>query len=178
MTASRTMDGFEMDKWGYPYWGFVLLVLSGTFLWHFFCGARLLLSEDRFVARGKLVCLDRQQREAFCAADQIRQGFKIDSGKIFLLKLDKKVITLNQEKRFQTDLFQFTLQKPAGAPDYEILKSQLVRQGRVFDFYYFCPVCNITSFTLGPCMCCQAEMEYHVREAPKEDQQDDSNQSK
>lgn len=163
---------------GYKKWRVVFLILGGTFLWHCFYGARLLLGEDRFVARGKLVCLDRQRKEALCSADQIRQGFKIDSGRIFLLKLDKKVITLSQEKRFQTDLFQLTLQKPAGAPNYEILKSQLIRQGRVFDFYYFCPVCNITSFTLGPCMCCQAEMEYHVREAPKEDQENDLKKSK
>ncbi len=163
---------------GFTAWRVVFLILSGSFFWHCFGDAGISLSEDRFVARGRLVCLDQHRKEVLCSADQIKRGFKIGSGKIFQLKLDKKVITLNREKRFRTDLFQLTLQKLAGAPDYEILKAQLVRQGLVFDFYYFCPVCNITSFTLGPCMCCQGEMEYHDREAPKEDQENDSNQSK
>jgi hypothetical protein len=170
LKTGERMEAFRITTHVYIRWRIVFLIISGPLLWHFFYGTSLLLSEDRFVTRGRLICLDRQQKEVSCAADQFRQGFKTGSGKIFLLKLDKKVITLNQEKRFQTDLFQLTLQKLEGAPDYEILKSQLVREGRVFDFYYFCPVCNITSFTRGPCMCCQGEMEYHDRETPDEGQ--------
>ena len=46
----------------------------------------------------------------------------------------------------------------------EITKVFSVRDGELFDLYYFCPVCNITSHTPGPCWCCRAEFE--LREEP------------
>jgi hypothetical protein len=153
-----------------------MCVVSGlTGIALLFCFQTLspLFCQDWIVVRGKMVCVDQRNKEIRCEAGQIKKGLITDSGEIFPLKLDKKVITLNQEKRFQTDLFQLTLQKPTGLPAYEVLKAQLIRQGHVYDYYYYCPVCNITSFTLGPCMCCQGEMEYHDRESKQNDKEDE-----
>jgi hypothetical protein len=79
------------------------------------------------------------------------------------LTMDKSVETLNVEKRLQTREFQLTLRQANNSPLYEIIKSQLIRKGKVYDFYYFCEVCNITTYSPGRCMCCQQETEYREK---------------
>ncbi len=46
----------------------------------------------------------------------------------------------------------------------EIIKLQSVRDGRLYDLYYYCETCNITARVGGPCPCCQADLEF--RETP------------
>ncbi|RPJ86183.1 MAG: hypothetical protein EHM18_07530 [Acidobacteria bacterium] len=46
----------------------------------------------------------------------------------------------------------------------EIIKLQSVRDGLLYDLYYFCETCNIKALVGGPCPCCQADLEF--RETP------------
>jgi len=48
----------------------------------------------------------------------------------------------------------------------EIIKLQSVREGLLYDLYYFCETCNIKALVGGPCPCCQADLEF--RETPAE----------
>jgi hypothetical protein len=116
-----------------------------------------------FVVRGELVCLDKGFKESRCSPGEKTFGLKPADGKIYPLKMDKSVETLNVEKRLQTREFQLTLRQANNSPLYEIIKSQLIRKGKVYDFYYFCEVCNITTYSPGRCMCCQQETEYREK---------------
>ena len=46
----------------------------------------------------------------------------------------------------------------------EALSVQSIKGGKVYDIYYFCQLCNITTYTPGPCPCCRQELEF--KEAP------------
>jgi hypothetical protein len=48
----------------------------------------------------------------------------------------------------------------------EVTKVRSVKEGRLYDIYYFCDVCNITAYAPGPCACCRRE--YELRETPIE----------
>jgi rubrerythrin len=40
----------------------------------------------------------------------------------------------------------------------EVVKIQSIKRGKLYDLYYFCEVCNITSYAPGLCPCCRQEM--------------------
>jgi hypothetical protein len=46
----------------------------------------------------------------------------------------------------------------------EIIRVQSVKEGRLYNLYYFCEICNITAYAPGPCPCCGNELEF--RETP------------
>jgi hypothetical protein len=119
------------------------------------------------VVKGLLVCLDGSFEETDCKATPETLGLKSAQGRIYRLKKHGTVDALLAEKRLQTREFKLTLRKDASpSPWYELVKAQLIRSGRLFDFHYFCEVCNITTYAPGLCMCCRQESEY--RESPAE----------
>lgn len=42
----------------------------------------------------------------------------------------------------------------------EIIKVQSIREGKLYDIYYYCEVCNITRNALQLCPCCRDEMAF------------------
>jgi hypothetical protein len=46
----------------------------------------------------------------------------------------------------------------------EIIRVQSVKEGRLYDIFYFCETCNVTAYAPGPCPCCGNELEF--RETP------------
>ncbi|MBM3802661.1 MAG: hypothetical protein FJW26_10185 [Acidimicrobiia bacterium] len=117
------------------------------------------------VVKGLLVCLDGSFKETDCLATPEALGLKADQGRIYPLKKQGTVDALFAEKRLQTREFRLTLRKDQ-SPWYELVRAQLIRGGKLFDFHYFCEVCNITTYAPGLCMCCRQESEY--RESPAE----------
>jgi len=47
----------------------------------------------------------------------------------------------------------------------EIIKVQSVKEGKLYDIFYYCEVCSITAYTPGLCPCCRNELEF--REKPQ-----------
>jgi hypothetical protein len=67
------------------------------------------------------------------------------------------------DSRVRRRLLQITaLQHPDG--QLEALTVQSIKDGKLYDVYYFCQLCNITTYTPGLCPCCRQELEF--REAP------------
>jgi len=112
------------------------------------------------VVTGLLVCLDGSFKEKVCSTAPEILGLKAAEGRIYPLKKHENVDTLFVEKRLQTNEFRLTLRKEASSPWYELVTSQLIRNGKVYDFYYFCDVCNITTHAPGICLCCRQPTEY------------------
>ena len=46
----------------------------------------------------------------------------------------------------------------------EIIRVQSIKEGKLYNLYYFCEICNITAYAPGPCPCCGNELEF--RETP------------
>jgi hypothetical protein len=47
----------------------------------------------------------------------------------------------------------------------ELVKVQSIRQGKLYDLYFFCELCNITAYAPGLCPCCRNELEFRETEA-------------
>ena len=124
-------------------------------------------SGDRnLVVTGRLVCLGANLEETSCQDAPGRPALKADTGQLHVLAAGDAANTLLQEKRLQTRQFRLTMRSLDGGKTFQIVKTQLIRGGKVYDFHYFCEICNITTYSPGPCMCCRAPTEY--REAPAE----------
>ena len=120
--------------------------------------------DQNLVVNGHLVCLGADLKETSCQDAPTRLALKADAGRLFPLAAGDLADTLLQEKRLRTRQFRLTLRSLDGGNTYQIVKTQLIRAGKVYDFHYFCEICNITTYAPGPCMCCRAPTEY--REAP------------
>jgi hypothetical protein len=113
---------------------------------------------------GLLVCLDGSLKETDCGTGPEALGLKVARGRIYPLKKHDNVDALFAEKRLQTREFRLALRKDgASSAWFELVKSQFVRNGKVYDFHYFCAVCNITTHAPGICLCCREETEYQER---------------
>jgi len=116
---------------------------------------------ENVVVTGLLVCLDESLKETACGTAHQALGLKAAGGKIYPLKRHENVDALSVEKRLRTREFKLTLRKDEGAsPWFELVKSQFIRGGKVYNFHYFCEVCNITTHAPGICLCCREETEY------------------
>ena len=135
---------------------FVLLVNYGTENLAF---QKINESKTRLV-RGKIYCLSPKLREVPCDQKDLKIGLKDSDGQLYILNPGESAQTLVKEKKLQTREFQLILSKKTSDNTYEIIKAQLVRNKKIFDFYYFCEVCNITTYTPSACMCCRAATEY------------------
>lgn len=116
------------------------------------------------VAQGTLVCLDRDLAETACSTKNTAYGLKTEEARIYPLKNHENVNALFVEKRLKSPRFQLTLRHEPGSQLYALVRSQFIRDGKLYDFHYFCDVCNITTYAPGLCMCCREETEY--RESP------------
>jgi len=113
------------------------------------------------VVTGLLVCLDGTFREVACGTAPQVFGLKTSGSKIYPLQKHENVDALFAERRLQTREFRLTLRKDsASSPWFELVKSQFIRDGKVYDFHYFCEVCNITTHAPGICLCCREPTEY------------------
>jgi len=122
--------------------------------------------DKNLVVSGGLACLGTNLKETSCRDAPARLALKADTGQLHILAAGDAADTLLQEKRLQTRRFRLTLRSLDSGKTFQIVKTQLIRGGKVYDFHYFCEICNITTYTPGPCMCCRAPTEY--REAPAE----------
>lgn len=120
--------------------------------------------DKNLVVSGRLVCLGAGLEEISCEESATRLALKGDAGRIHPLAAGDAANTLLREKRLKTREFRLTLRSLDGGNTYQIVKSRLIRAGTIYDFHYFCEICNITTYAPGPCMCCRAPTEY--REAP------------
>jgi hypothetical protein len=119
---------------------------------------------DNKVVEGTLVCLDKDLKEVACSAKNEIYALKAADGQLYPLEAHENVEALYVEKKLRTRNFRLTLRQEPNSRFYALVKSQFFRDGRLYDFHYFCEVCNITTHAPGLCMCCRQETEY--RESP------------
>jgi hypothetical protein len=115
------------------------------------------------VVRGTLVCIDPEAHVTPCTGKEDSCGLKDPSGRVYPLQSDKSLETLRTEPQIRSNEFQLTLRQIPKSTLYGIIKPRFIRDGKLYEFYYYCDVCNITTYHPGPCMCCQQETVYHEK---------------
>jgi len=119
------------------------------------------------VLRGRVVCLDPQGREVNplfdCKGDDARFSLKSKDGKQYLFVAGDPETSIFTDSRVRQRDLQITA-KLHPESRLELIKVQSVREGKLYDLYYFCELCNIRAYGPGLCPCCRNELEF--RETP------------
>lgn len=115
------------------------------------------------VLRGHVVCLDA----AACDGPAARYAIADGGGKLHAFSAGDAGTAMFTDARVRRRELQVTAQKTA-KNELEIVRVQSVRDGKLYDIYYFCELCNIRAYAPGLCPCCRNEMEF--RETPATEQ--------
>jgi rubrerythrin len=119
------------------------------------------------VIRGRAVCLDESgnQRDALFGCDQrpLRFGLVDKDAKLYGFDPADSSTAVFTDARVRARDLQVTARLNA-KKRLELIKVQSIREGKLYDIYYFCEICNIRAYVPGPCPCCQNELEF--RETP------------
>ncbi|MEN3331657.1 MAG: hypothetical protein V7641_1022 [Blastocatellia bacterium] len=122
------------------------------------------------VLRGHIVCLDatgkRLDALLGCNGPGVRYTLADRDGKLHdFSSIDASTAIFTDVRVRQREL-QVTAQTTA-KHQLEIIRVQSIREGKLYDLYYFCELCNIRAYAPGLCPCCRNEMEF--RETPATD---------
>jgi len=126
---------------------------------------------DVFEARGRLVCLLEEMKEAYqVEVKPIHEhlwGFRIDDkdGRRYVTLLRTRIAEgLFVDEAFRKrDLRLIGRTFPASGL-LEVSRTQWFRDGRAHDVFYWCEVCAIKQWDPGTCACCQGDVE--LRDSP------------
>lgn len=119
------------------------------------------------VIRGRAVCLDEAggQLDALAGCDNQANRFGLvgkDARFYRFDPADPSTAVFTDERVRSRDL-QITARLNS-KNQLELIKVQSVQEGKLYDIYYFCEICNIRAYAPGPCPCCRNELEF--RETP------------
>src|SRR6185369_16530299 len=122
------------------------------------------------VLRGHIVCFDstgkRLDALLSCNGPNIRYSLSDKDGKLHEFSAIDASTAIFTDARVRQRELQITAQMTA-RQQLEIIRVQSIREGRLYDLYYFCELCNIRAYAPGLCPCCRNEMEF--RETPATD---------
>lgn len=124
--------------------------------------------DDAFVIlRGRAVCVDAEGLASDplfgCSDKNPRFGFASRDGRLYRISPADSMITVFADSRVRQRELQITARLQTNG-QLEIIKVQSVKDGKLYDIYYFCDICNIRAYTPGLCPCCRNELEF--RETP------------
>jgi hypothetical protein len=114
------------------------------------------------VVRGRVVCLSASARgcssRVDCGGDVMRFGLAGAEGNCFTFLYTDPATAMFTDARVRSVELQITAQlHPEN--ELEIIRIQVLKEGKLYDVHYFCDVCNITAYAPGPCPCCYRELE-------------------
>jgi len=119
------------------------------------------------VIRGRVVCLDESNRPADalfgCDNPASRYGILDNGSKLYKFDPMKPSTAVFTDARVRARELQITARIDSKR-QLELIKLQSIKEGNLYDIYYFCEICNIRAYTPGPCPCCRNELEF--RETP------------
>jgi len=122
------------------------------------------------VVRGRVTCLNdagqpaANQRE--CDEPGRRYGFAGTDRKFYTVSPDDEMASLFSDARVRERDLQITALLH-DKDRLEITKVQSIKQGKLYDIYYFCELCNIKAYGPGPCPCCRNELEFRETPVPE-----------
>jgi hypothetical protein len=121
------------------------------------------------ILRGQVVCLTEElDRLYHTTTDCDKRGhlysLKTAKGKLYPFLPTDTAAAIYDDQRVRERELQVTGRLFPATSFIEVIKLQSLRDGRLYDLYYYCEVCNIITHKPGPCMCCREPVEF--RETP------------
>jgi hypothetical protein len=113
--------------------------------------------------RGRVVCLVEEMHRLFQtdlpSQHEHLYGFKTDDGKYYTLLRTKFSEALFVDERLREK--QLILKGPLfpNTQIFEPITLRSLRDGVVYELYYYCTICDIESVSPAPCACCQGPVE-------------------
>jgi len=125
-------------------------------------------SRSLVVLRGHVVCaqgVEGAAPDSGCKGEgNARFSFTTTAGKRYgFVPNDEEAAIFSDHRVRERDL-QLTVKVHPG-DRLELVKVQSIRQGKLYDLYFFCELCNITAYAPGLCPCCRNELEFRETEA-------------
>ena len=115
------------------------------------------------VVRGHAVCLDSTGRESdsFFGCEDANHafGFASKTGKLYRFLPGDAMTAMFSDTRVRQRELQVTARLQSN-DRLEVIKVQSIKEGRLYDIFYYCDVCNIKSYAPGLCPCCRNELEF------------------
>ena len=119
------------------------------------------------VLRGRAVCLDAAGHEVSslfgCLGTSGRFGFATKDGRLYKFLPVDTMTALFTDARVRQRELQIAARLHPG-DQLEVIKVQSIKEGKLYDIFYYCDVCSITAYVPGLCPCCRNELEF--RETP------------
>jgi hypothetical protein len=113
--------------------------------------------------RGKVVCLAEEMHQLHQAALPTGHphlyAFKTEERKYYTLLRTKFSEALFADERFRQKELLLKGRIFPETSAFEVTTIRSVHQGRVYDLYYYCDVCDIQAVAPGLCECCQGPTE-------------------
>ena len=124
-------------------------------------------NSNLLVIRGRVMCLDAAGRRLDglfgCGDPNARYALMDADAKVYNFAMAEPSAAIFSDGRVRQRLLQVTAQLNR-KNDLEIIRVQSIREGKLYDIYYFCELCNIRAYAPGLCPCCRNELEF--RETP------------
>ena len=113
--------------------------------------------------RGKVVCLPEEMHRLYqtdLPTDHEHiYGFKTTNGVYYTLLRTKLSEALFADQRVREKELLLTGNVLPKSQILDVTAMKSVRNGVVYDLYYYCDICAIRTVAPGPCLCCQAPVE-------------------
>jgi len=121
---------------------------------------------ESITVRGEIVVLNESGHPLPPTGEEARTGGRLalrsSNGNIYEFSISDPKAAMFVDPRIQKRYLQVAGWLRNGY--LEVIRVHSVHGGKLFDLYYRCEVCNITSYEPGPCWCCQDDFEF--RETP------------
>src|SRR5919108_2027336 len=113
--------------------------------------------------RGRVVCLPEEMHRMFQTDlptnHEHLHGFKTTNGVYYTLLRTKFSEALFADQRLREKELLLNGRVLPLSHIFDVTGMKSVRDGVVYDLYYYCDICAIETVVPGPCMCCQAPVE-------------------
>ena len=117
--------------------------------------------------QGRVVCLPERMHQLYDTElepnHQHVYGFQTSDGQLLLLLRTKYSEALFLDERVRAKELRLKGRIFPKSHIFEVTRTRSVRNGKVFDLYYYCSVCSIETVSPGPCACCQGPVELTER---------------
>jgi hypothetical protein len=118
---------------------------------------------EEIVVQGRLLCLDSKNQtvsiNSQCDLTKNILGFVDEKKGRFTFSSHDTTQAMLNDPRVRTQELRLTARRRA-QNQLETIRVQALKAGKLYDLYYFCDVCNITSYAPGPCPCCYQDLEF------------------
>ena len=120
--------------------------------------------------RGRVVCLTEEYQRLYQAVPDCDKrghvyGLKTADGQLYAFLPTDMAAAISDDQRFRERELLVTARQFPASSFVEVIKLQSIRDGKRYDLFYFCEVCNIQSHKPGPCDCCQDPVIFHEEPA-------------